>query len=389
MNFHFVKSYFIFLKTMLMRTIFLSFLLLTSCLLFGQQSYKKGYIINNNGDTVQGYIKEDVEEKLAHSIDFKDKAGITKMLSVGDIKEFGFEDEGNFRLVNYVDPLDSLKRKIHFAKFMLEGRYQLFSFRRKDDLYFIVVNKDTTYLLFDDVKSEFGDIFEKGNYQSLLFFFARECPKVSSKVANVNFSEESLLSFFVSLEKCFGSMNNAIVHYSKGKVQKNIILSAGGLQWDKRTDLSVQGLGQFVLPSVNLKASLLTGLVYLRSSHESIRTYTLAEVKDKYNTQIFEIPLLFRYDLLQKLIQPYIYGGAGIAFKKEKQTTTQTSLITSSPEYSSTHEKSSFEVTVIAGAGVYVRITKNLFFNLDWRYDLESHLPVAGLAYKIRLGDNK
>ena len=61
---------------------------------------------------------------------------------------------------------------------MLEGTSWLFSFRRKDVLHFIVVNKDTSYLLYDDIKSEFGDIFEKGNYQSLLFFFARECPKI-------------------------------------------------------------------------------------------------------------------------------------------------------------------------------------------------------------------
>ena len=85
---------------------------------------------------------------------------------------------------------------------MLEGTYWLFSFRRKDVLHFIVVNKDTSYLLYDDIKSEFGDIFEKGNYQSLLFFFARECPKTQLGTAvSVNFSEESLLSYFVSLEK--------------------------------------------------------------------------------------------------------------------------------------------------------------------------------------------
>ena len=369
-----------------MRTILFTFFLLSSSLLFSQTSFKKGYIINNNGDTIQGYIKEDVEEKLAKSINFKDQANVIKVLTVEDAREFGFEGEGTFRKVSYVDPLDSLKSKLHFAKFLLEGTYRLFSFRRKDDLNFIVVNKDTSYLLYDDIKSEY-QVFEKGNYQSMLAFFSRGCPKVSSTAANVNFSEEALLAFFVSLEKCNGNMNNTVVRYSKGKAQQNIILSAGGLQWDKRTDLSVQALGQFVLPSVNMKASLLTGLVYLNSSHESTRTYTLADVKDKYNTQIFEIPLLFRYDILQKLIRPYVYGGAGIAYRKEKHTTTQTLLGASSPEYASTHEESSFELTVIVGAGVYVRLTPDLFFNVDWRYDLDSHLPVVGLAYRIRLGE--
>jgi len=372
-----------------MRTIFLSFLLIISNFVSSQPPYIKGYIIRNNGDTTQGYIKQDVEEKLAQSLDFKDQTGTIKMLSPADVIEFGFEGKDIFRKVNYVDPLDSLKTKTHFAKVLLEGTYKLFSFRIKDDLNFIVANNDTSYLLFDDVKSEYGDIFEKGNYQSMLFFFARQCPAISSRVANVNFSEESLLSFFVSLEKCNGTSNTAVVRYSTPKAQKNIILSAGGLAWDTRTEIAVQALGQFVLPSVNNKTSLLTGLVYLRSSHESTRTYTLAEVKDKYNNQDFEIPLLFRYELFQKLIQPYVYGGAGIVFKEENQTTTQSSLITGETEYMNTIETSDFGATVLVGAGINIRIVKDLFVNLDYRYDLYSRLPVAGLAVKIRLGENK
>jgi Outer membrane protein beta-barrel domain len=372
-----------------MRTILLSFLLLTSYFLFGQSTYKKGYIINNNGDTVKGYIREDEEEKLARSIDFKDQTGVIKMLSVGDIKEFGFEGEGNFRLVSYVDPLDSLKRKTHFAKLLLEGTHKLFSFRRKDVLNFIVVNKDTSYLLYDDVKSEYGDIFEKGNYQSLLSFFSRECPKISSKAANVNFSEESLLSFFVSLEKCKGNTNNTVVYHSTSKAQKNIILSAGGLAVDKRTEIAIQALGQFVLPTVSRKSSLLAGVVFLRSTHESTTTYTLVEDHSKYETQVFEIPVMFRYDILQKVVQPYIYGGAGAAFRKDKETMTRTSLITADTEATGTTETSDFGATVLVGAGINIRIVKDLFINVDYRYDLYSHLPVAGLACKIRLGSNK
>ncbi len=368
-----------------MRTILFIFLFLTSSILFGQVSFRTGYIIKNNGDTIHGYIKEDVEEKLAQSINFKDQANVTKVLTVQDIKEFGFEGEGTFRQVNYVDPLDSLKSKVHFAKFLLEGTYRLFSFRRKDDLNFIVVNKDTSYLLYDDIKSEF-QVFEKGNYQSMLYYFSRECPKVSSKAANCNFSEESLLSFFVSLAECSGNTNNMVVHYSKSKAQKNIILSAGGLAVDKRTEIAIQALGQYVMPSVNRKSSLLVGIVYLRSTHESTTTYTLVEDHIKYETQVFEIPMMFRYDVLQKLIQPYLYGGAGVAFRKDKETTTRMSLISPDAEATGTTEDSDFGATVLVGGGINIRIIKDLFINLDYRYDLYSHLPVAGLACKIRLG---
>jgi hypothetical protein len=369
-----------------MRTILLSFLLFTSIFLFSQQSYKKGYFVNNKGDTIRGTIQEDVEEKLIHSINFKDETGLLKTLSIADIKEFGFEEGGDFRVVNYVDPLDSLKSKTHFAKLLMQGTYQLFSFRRKDDLNFILVDKDTSYLLYDDIKSEFGDIFEKGNYQSLLSFFSRGCPKVSSTAASVNFSEESLIKFFVSLEKCTGNVKTTVVHYSKSEAQKNIMLFAGGMQLDDRSEISIQVLGQFVIPAVSRKSSLLAGIVYLRSTHESTQTYTLVKDQSEYETQIIEIPLLVRYEFFQKLVQPYVYGGVGIGIKKDKQTTTRTSLISANTEATGTTENSDFSGAVICGAGLNFRVAKNFLIGVDWRYDLASHLPVAGLTYKIRLG---
>jgi hypothetical protein len=368
-----------------MRITLLSFSLMASYFLFGQQPFKKGWIVNNSGDTIHGYIQGETEELLEQSITFKDPAGATKVMSVGDLKEFGFDGENVFRSVNYIDPLDSLKSKTHFAKFMLQGEYQLFSFQRKDDLYFIVSTKDTSYLLYDDVKTHMGEVIERGNYQSLLSFFARECSKVSSTTANTEFSERALLSFFVSLEKCRNNLNGTVIHYSKSKFQKNIILFAGGFQIDKHSEILVQALGQFVLPSINEKASLMTGFVYLRNTHESTETYTLTESKNKYATQMFEVPVLFRYDLLSKAIRPYLYGGMGMVIRKDKETSTQVSLISPGNEATGSTAQTGLAGTVILGGGLAIRITKGLFVGFDWRYDLLSHLPVLGLGYKISL----
>jgi len=56
------------------------------------------------------------------------------------------------------------------------------------------------------------------------------------------------------------------------------------------------------------------------------------------------------------------------------------SLISSSTENYSTTEDSKFEVAVVAGAGLNVRLVKGFFINLDRRHELDSHLPVVGLA---------
>lgn len=63
------------------------------------------------------------------------------------------------------------------------------------------------------------------------------------------------------------------------------------------------------------------------------------------------------------------------------------SLISSSTENYSTAEDSKFEIIVVVGLNV--RIVKGFFINLDWRHELDSHLPVVGLACKMRLGSAK
>jgi opacity protein-like surface antigen len=76
-----------------------------------------------------------------------------------------------------------------------------------------------------------------------------------------------------------------------------------------------------------------------------------------------------------------VYGGPGAVLKKEKDITTQTSFST---ETTNRLQKSAFGPTFIFALGVDIRITKNLFVDLNWRYDLEVHFPVAGLAIKIK-----
>ena len=130
-------------------------------------------------------------------------------------------------------------------------------------------------------------------------------------------------------------------------------------------------------PSLSRKTSLITGLVYLQYSDKFTRTVTstLHTRTTKYHevTEIFEIPLLLRYKILEKAIQPYIYAGPGIALKKGKGFADQVAKAIDQ----------TWGVTIVGGAGIDGRITKNLFVKIEWRYDLLAHLPYIGIAYKL------
>jgi hypothetical protein len=322
-----------------------------------------------------------VEEKLSQNIDFKDQQGSEKALSDNEIRGFGFYGAGQFRLVAYTDPLDSDKKKTHFAKLLLEGAYQVLSFRRKDDLYFVVANNDTSYLLYDDIRTILGEMVENGNYRNLLSFISRDCPATRNTAENTRFTEQGFVSFFKSLEKCRAGLHRTVIYYSKPRSTMNVFLVAGAFVWNKETEISVQALLQFQTPSLSVKTSLSTGLVYLENSNKTIESYSFGEIRKKHSTEFFEVPFFIRYNILNKAIQPYIYGGPGVLLKRQKDITTRTDLST---ETTSTSQKSAIGPTFVLVAGIAIRVTKSLFVDLNWRYDLGLHLPVAGLAFRIK-----
>lgn len=377
-RFLFQTLYIIFWQTSLMRTMILTSLLMASSTVFCQDVFKKGYIVNNASDTVFGYIKDDLEERWEQAIVFRDDGGASKVLSVSDIKAFGFNQGPIFRLIQYVHPLETPDKQSHFAKLLMAGTYFLFSFREKDKLYFVVQSRDTSYLLYNDQTTQLGEVTEHGNYQNFLAFFGRECPKVSATAANVNYTEEAFISYFSSFEKCKGTFNTVLISYSKPKTEKYILVTAGAFAVDKRSEIFSRALIQFIWPGLSRKTSMNTGLSYSRHTDETSTTYSMGKIETKLTTELYELPLLVRYDFFEKRIRPYIYGGGAIGVKMEHETVTKVSAYTESFK----SDDQSFGATVLLGCGISVSVSRNFLLNLDWHYDLLSHLPAFGIGYR-------
>ena len=361
-----------------MRHIFFPLLLLVSHYSFCQDVFTKGYIVAGK-DTVRGYIKQDLDERLAEGITFKNQAGISKVLTVSDINFFGFDDGFRFGVVSYVDPHEGSNKKIHFAKILMQGPYDLFSFRKRDDLYFVVRRSDSSYLLYDDERTTLGDVVEKGNFRNFLAFFGRECSKTNLDIANINFTEPGLVTFFKKLEACQRILNTATISYFKSKTERHILVMAGGFSVNQKSDLVVEALLQLALPSVNKKASINMGVAYLRNTKKSSSIYSFGDIQSKHVSEFYELPVLMRYDFLTKVIEPYLYIGPGVLLRKEQETTTKTTLSTPETVQSNQH---SFNPTLIVGGGISVLISKNLFIKVDWRYDLYSRLPLLGIGFR-------
>src|SRR5215471_6773694 len=119
-------------------------------LCYSQSDFKSGFIVKNNGDTVKGFLKEDVQSELQKGVVFKSSntdAGTT--LTFSDIKAFGYDGGNTFKKISYADPSDNSSNEL-FAKLMLNGHYTLYSFYKSDRQYYVVkTSEDSTYLLRD------------------------------------------------------------------------------------------------------------------------------------------------------------------------------------------------------------------------------------------------
>jgi hypothetical protein len=362
-----------------MRTIALLSIFLISFRAFCQDDFKKGYIVNGKSDTIRGYIKQDLEEVMLQSITFRDASRTIKTLSTSDIKAFGFDQGPTYRLISYVQPTDTVKKQVHFAKLLMAGPFDLHSFRKEDNLYFVVYTADSSYLLYDDQMTQLGQVTEQGNFRNFLAFFARGCPKVSASAEKVNFNEQALITYFSSLEKCEGTFKRTQISYSKPKTEHYILVTAGAFALDKKSEIFAQALIQSSWPSFSKKTSLNSGLTYSRNSRETITPYSLGEIEDEVVTELYELPLIVRYNILSTRVRPYIYGGAAIGVKRKMETVSKVSSF-ETESFKSDHR--SVGAAALFGCGIDVSVWKNLVINVDWHYDEISHLPVVGIGYR-------
>src|SRR5438270_7216479 len=129
--------------TRLLQPLFLISVLVMPFTLLAQQVFKEGYIVTTT-DTVHGYLKEDIESSLTKGVTFSKNASGTpnQFYSAGDIRAFHFNGDNIFQLARFTDA-NGVQQQ-YFAKLLLKGYYDLFSFRKDDKQYFVVTTRDSS-----------------------------------------------------------------------------------------------------------------------------------------------------------------------------------------------------------------------------------------------------
>jgi len=221
------------------------------CTLIAQQNFDPGYIIYHNRDTVKGFIKAAVEEDLNSTVQFKkDLNGELKTYRPADLSGFGVGKEMyrtiNFKNISQTNALDTV-----FAKQLVSGEYNLFTYMKSARRFFLLQRDITVYLLYDAVFRSSGETDQVANYQNYLNFISISCDKMKNQYANVGFDEKSMADFVQQTNNCI-SGTSSVSYYQEQKMTITPLIFLGGLPLSgQNSQITANFTLRFTLPHVD------------------------------------------------------------------------------------------------------------------------------------------
>jgi len=352
----------------------LLFLLLTlNAYAYSQESFVKGYIVRNSGDTIRGFIKRDMDISLAKGVYFKSEMyqKQSQFQTAKEISAFAFEKGNIYHSLTYSDPLDNGSQKTEFAKFLVDGKVSLYAVPRRTTYFFYIKSaSDTGHLIYGDAYGARGRVIEPGNFRNVLNMEAQNCEKLKPRVGNIRFYQTDIIQFVSDLNQCAGD-DQSQVHYKRTRNEVRFLLYGGGMSLNHNSTYTFQGQVRLISPGVSKRTSIVTGFHY---AHVVSFEYSQIEAADaNFTTDVFSIPFLFQYNFTETKIQPLIYGGFSFAYRKEKN-----------PDLTDPNvAESNFGFALVGGVGIEYYPIKHLAIKADWRYEFTAFTPTIGIAYRI------
>lgn len=267
--------------------------LLTCMGLSAQNKFEKGYIVNNDGSKIEGYVKNLDWGQSPSQIEFKEEnADISKLIEIDKIKEFEIYDK-----VKYVkaevdldvssDEINSLSddknpifvKKTTFLKAIVEGEFTLYKYSDENIIrFFYTKNGYPKPLIFKRYLISNTQVAKNNEFVSQLQSLS-SCDNIkTSQIRNLEYRENDLKNIFINFNTC----QNADYESFVKKLDKNpfhISVRPGfnfssldianqkygdlfGTDFGSQTNLRMGVEFEFILPINNNKWSIIAEPTY-------------------------------------------------------------------------------------------------------------------------------
>jgi opacity protein-like surface antigen len=351
--------------------------LIYSISLQAQSDYGPGYILKPNGDTVKGSIFRGTEQDMAEKIKFKaDNSNSVQNFSISDINGFGLDND-IFRKISFQNTTtgDAVTDS-SFAKLLVSGFYELYTFERNDRRYYIVKNSAQSYLLYTNSYTQQGEVEIQGNYVSRLQILEGECKEMTTRTDGLGYDQQTMSKFVSELDECLspGKTQNL---YHKAESKMEILAWVGGLPLGAKSQVVAAAWLRFSAPRLNRYTFLNLGMQYSRN----VKTVSYLNggnlpITSTEVTETYSVPINIQYNFTTTKLRPYIYGGFSVILNS--------SYSVDGVKDDDSGLQKSFGFTFMAGAGIEYRPIAGLIIKADYQYELYSHFPAIGIGYQFK-----
>jgi len=170
--------------------------------LSAQTDFRPGFIVNNTGDTLRGWVDYRTGVKNFRTCSFKKDGGEPVTYLPADIRGYGFTNDKR-HLSRTVETADKVKEFV-FLEVLVSGRASLYKFMNS-----LYLEKDTSLVrLSNDAYETYINgqrvVVESKKYIGVLTHMLHDCEKIRAKIPRLHLIEKSMTRIVETYNACVG-----------------------------------------------------------------------------------------------------------------------------------------------------------------------------------------
>lgn len=345
-----------------MRRCFVFLLVLGAHYRLTAQEFRSGFIVTLEGDTVKGLLVDGTDAELSSRISFKSlESGNDKIeYRPTDVLSFGFDNGRIFIRFANTNASTEGDSVFVFAKRILEGKISLYTYSKTTgnhpDIFLVNNYSGRTVHLWEPKKllitdeSGFAGVGESFRHLGLIGIVKGDAALNSANVKKFKYTEKAIRNDILEYNEGFkdfpGSQYQPRIDYSYSVV--------AGVPFNSPNQTDVAFRVAFFrskhFPESSRKLSFITGISYRYSYINSTVPSGVQNSNENFRQQwISLIPIGVNFQTDWRVIKPYVYIGAGIAFLWE------TNHYIDNYEYKGNKNEIFVTPTLNMGAGVRIK----------------------------------
>lgn len=334
-----------------------------------KETFEEGSIVLNNGIVKKGFIKIESLAKMNTSVQIKESLAVkeTEIVESVGIKSLETENyvvyqQFKIRINKNTDEI------IVLANLLLEGKASLYAFNYNGEIFYIVVNNQKDYVLQKDSFKSGDKKVIRNNYIGTLNLATEGFSGANS---SLSFDNNSFVKTITAYNKSQNSETKLIININKSK--SFLLAYAGvGIPSNTEKEFFAQGIYRVFMPSISDGLSLNTGFNYFNYEYSN-------PIYDRQNlsftANIYTIPGQLQYNILNKAVRPYIFGGLSLLYIDAKDV--------NGDDVIEKGLQSSFGINYNYGAGIEASVYKGIMLKAEYRHEALRHLFLCGIGYNF------